>query len=282
MYRVRVRVPADARITVEEMLLGITEASSSTVVEGGETEVLGYSRQPPDTHAFEQALEGVGIPAPTCLLEPVPDEDWVSRGLARLPPVRAGRFVLRGRHLPACSSGRNDICIDAGPAFGTGHHPTTATMIEMLAHLAQRRFRPQLALDMGTGAGALAIVMARLWRCPVLAADNDPAAVRCARENVVRNGVARWVDVVEADGYDAIGSVFDVVAANLFARPLRVMAPALARSLSTRGYAALSGLLVRQRLPVLRAHVDQGLTVRRTVRRDNWLTFLLARSHAPR
>lgn len=281
MYRIRVQVPADARITVEEMLLGITEASS-TVVEGGEAEVLGYSRQPPDTRAFEQALEGVGIPTRICLLEQVPAVDWVTRGLARLPPVRAGRFVLRGRHLPACSSARNDICIDAGPAFGTGHHPTTATMIEMLAHLAQRRFRPQLALDMGTGAGALAIVMARLWRCPVLAADNDPAAVQCARENVVRNGVARWVDVVEVDGYDAIGSVFDVVAANLFAHPLRVMAPALARSLSMRGYAALSGLLVRQRLPVLRAHVDQGLTVRRTVRRDDWLTFLLARSHAPR
>ena len=277
----RVRVPAEARITVEEMLLGISEASS-TLVEGSEAEVFGYSRQPPDTSAFEQALAGVGIRTRTCLLEPVPDDDWVTRGLARQPPVRAGRFVLRGRHSPACSATRNDICVDAGLAFGTGHHPTTATMIEMLAHLSQRGFRPQLALDMGTGAGTLAIVMARLWRCPVLAADNDQAAVLCARENVVRNRVARWVDVVEVDGYDAISSVFDVVAANLFADPIRAMAPALARSLSTRGYAALSGLLVRQRLPVLRAHIDQGLIVRRTVRRDDWLTFLLARSHAAR
>ena len=281
MYRIRVRVPAEARITVEEMLLGISEASR-TLVEGGEAEVFGYSRQPPDTNAFEHALAGVGIRTRTCLLEPVPDDDWVTRGLARLQPVRAGRFVLRGRHSPACSAARNDICVDAGPAFGTGHHPTTATMIEMLVHLAQRGFRPQLALDMGTGAGTLAIVMARLWRCPVLAADNDQAAVLCARQNVVRNRVARWVDVVEVDGYDAISSVFDVVAANLFADPLRAMAPALARSLSTRGYAALSGLLVRQRLPVLRAHIDQGLIVRRTVRRDDWLTFLLARPHAAR
>ena len=279
MYRIRVRVPAKARITVEEMLLGISEASS-VLVEGDEAEVFGYSRQPPDTSAFEQALAGVGIRPRTCLLEPVPDDDWVTRGLARQPPVRAGRFVLRGCHSTACSTARNDICVDAGLAFGTGHHPTTATMIEMLVHLAQRGFRPQSALDMGTGAGTLAIVMARLWRCPVLAADNDQAAVLCARENIVRNGVARWVDVVEADGYDAMGSVFDVVAANLFADPIRSMAPALARSLSTRGYAALSGLLVRQRLPVLRAHVDQGLTVRRTVRRDDWLTFLLARSRA--
>ncbi|MDE0373499.1 MAG: 50S ribosomal protein L11 methyltransferase [Rhodospirillales bacterium] len=281
MYRIWMRVPADARITVEEMLLGITEASR-TVIEGSEAEISGYSRQPPDTRAFEQALAGVGIRTRTSMLEPVPDDDWVTRGLARQPPVRAGQFVLRGRHSPACSAARNDICVDAGPAFGTGHHPTTATMIEMLVHLAHRGFRPQLALDMGTGAGTLAIVMARLWRCPVLAADNDQAAVLCARENVVRNRVARWVDVVEADGYDAISSVFDVVAANLFADPIRAMAPALARSLSTRGYAALSGLLVRQRLPVLRAHVGQGLTVRRTVRRDDWLTFLLARPRAAR
>ncbi len=276
MYRIRVRVPAEMQTAVEEMLLGIADATRVRI-DGDDVEVFGYSYRQPNAGEFAAALTGTGIRAQAFQLETVPDDDWVTQGLTRLPRVRAGRFVLRGSHLPAHLTARYDICIDAGPAFGTGHHPTTAMVIEILTGLAQRRFFPRLALDVGTGAGVLAIVMARLWRCPVLAVDHDPEAVACARENVARNRVTRWVDVVEADGCDATGQVFDAIAANLFAAPLRVMAPRLARSLSTGGYAALSGLLVRQRLPVLHAYANQNLAVRGVARREDWLTLVLAR-----
>ena len=216
MYRIRVRVPASMQTTVEEMLLGIADATRVRI-DRDDVEVFGYSYRRPDASKFAAALTGTGIHTAACQLETVPDDDWVSQGLANLPCVRAGRFVLRGSHLPAPPTVRHDICIDAGPAFGTGHHPTTAMVIETLAGLALRRFRPHRALDIGTGAGVLAIVMARLWRCPVLAVDHDPDAVAYARENVVRNRVTRWVDVVEADGCNATGDVFDVIAANLFA-----------------------------------------------------------------
>jgi ribosomal protein L11 methyltransferase len=281
MYRIRMRVPATLQSAVEEMLLGIADATRVRI-DGNDVEIFGYSHRQPDANKFAAALSDTGIRAQAFRLETVPDEDWVTQGLTSLPYVRAGRFVLRGSHLPAHLSARHDICIDAGPAFGTGHHPTTAMVIEVLTGLAQRRYRPRFALDVGTGAGVLAIVMARLWRCPVLAVDHDPDAVACARENVVRNRVTRWVDVVEADGCDAIGCVFDAIAANLFAAPLRVMAPRLARSLSQSGYAALSGLLVRQRLPVLHAYASQSLAAQRVVRRGDWLTLLLARSRARR
>ncbi len=281
MYRIRVRVPAELQAAVEEMLLGIADATR-VQIDGDDVEIFGYSHRQPDADNFAAAMTGAGIRTQACQLETVPDVDWVTRGLTSLPCVRAGRFFLRGSHLPAPLTARHDICIDAGPAFGTGHHPTTAMVIEILDRLAQRRFHPRLALDVGTGAGVLAIVMARLWRCPVLAVDHDPDAVACARENVARNRVTRWVDVVEADGCDATSHVFDAIAANLFAAPLRVMAPQLARSLSTSGYAALSGLLVRQRLPVLHAYANQNLAVQRVVRREDWLTLLLARSRARR
>ena len=281
MYRLRVRVPAGLQAAVEEMLLGFADATRVRI-DGADVEIFGYASRPPNAGTFAAALAGAGIRARAIELATVPDDDWVARGLARLPSVRAGRFVLRGSHLPAHPAARHDICIDAGPAFGTGHHPTTATAVETLTGLARRRFRPRLALDVGTGAGVLAIVMARLWRCPVLAVDHDPDAVACARENVARNRATRWVDVVEADGGDATGHAFDVIAANLFAGPLRGMAPRLARSLSPGGYAVLSGLLGRQRLPVLRAYADRNLAVRRVVRRRDWVTLLLARSRARR
>ena len=281
MYRIRVRVPAKLQTAVEEMLLGIADATRARI-DGDDVEIFGYSYRQPNAGKFAAALDGTGIRARACRLETVPDEDWISRGLACLPSVRAGRFVLRGSHLPASLTARYDICIDAGPAFGTGHHPTTAMVVEALTGLAQRRFRPRFALDVGTGTGVLAVVMARLWRCPVLAVDHDPDAVACARENIVRNRVTRWVDVVEADGCDATGNVFDVIAANLFAGPLRVLAPRLARCLSTGGYAALSGMLMRQRLPVLGAYANQNLAVQRMMRHQDWLTLLLARPRARR
>ncbi len=281
MYRTRVRVPAGRRIAVEEMLLGLADATSTRIL-GDEVEICGFSRRRPDAARWRSVWSATGIPIRSVRLDSVPDDGWAARSLVRLAPARSGRFVLRGSHLPISSPTRHDLCINAGPAFGTGHHPTTSVMIEMLDRLAGQRPRPRRVLDLGTGAGTLAIVMARLWRCPVLAIDNDPDAVACARDNVARNRVGRWVEVVEADARRPTGRRFDVVAANLFADLLRGVAPHLAGSLSTGGSLVLSGILLPQRLPVLRSYVRHGLTVRRTVRRETWITLLVDRSRARR
>ncbi len=277
MYRIQVRVPAAQRVAAEELLLGIADATSTRIVDE-DAEICAFSGRRPDDRTVRTNLTATGITARSLRIDTVPDHGWTARSLRRLPPVRAGRFVLRGSHHPVSAPLRHDICIDAGPAFGTGHHPTTAAVIGLLDHLAGQRPRPQLALDMGTGTGILAIVMARLWRCPVLAVDNDPAAVSCARENVARNRVAGWVDVIEADGDRLMGGRFDVTAANLFAGPLRRTAPQLAGSLAPGGSLVLSGLLRPQRLPVLQSYVRRGLSVRRTVHRNPWITLLLDRS----
>ncbi len=277
MYRIRVRTPVHARAAVEEMLLGITDFTSTEIIDN-EVEIAGFSRSPPDTSDLIAAFQDLGIRSRVSEPEEVADDDWVARGLRRLPAVRSGRFVLRGSHLPAAERRFDDICIDAGEAFGTGHHPTTATAIELLSCLARGRLRPHALLDMGTGAGTLAIVMARLWKCPVTAVDNDPVAVRCATENAVRNRVAHQIRVVEADGYRSVQGPFDIVAANLYAAPLRTMVPELLRCLGRRGQAVLSGLLDHQRMPILRAHAAAGMVPRRIIRRDGWVTLHLARA----
>lgn len=219
--------------------------------------------------ALADALRRAGAAPESWRVVPVPERDWVAASLAGLPAVRAGRFLVRGGHVPARA--RSDIRIEAGRAFGTGHHPTTRAALEALARMTLRRRRPRRCLDVGTGAGTLAVAMARAWRVPVLAVDSDPEAVACARANAAANGVARWVEGRQGDGCGGFPDAsFDVVAANLFAAPLRRMAGDFARVLRPGGTAVLAGMLEDQWRAVALAHAARGLAVRAGARRDGW------------
>src|SRR6202020_3304204 len=94
-----------------------------------------------------------GIAGRDVTVEPLPDQDWIRLSQQGLPPVRAGRFFVYGAHdqgkVPA---GVIPIKIEAGLAFGTGHHETTALCLSVLSDLARKRgFRN--VLDLGTGTG---------------------------------------------------------------------------------------------------------------------------------
>jgi ribosomal protein L11 methyltransferase len=146
-----------------------------------------------------------------------------------------------------------------------------------------RRCRFRRALDIGTGSGILAIAAAKLLHCPVLAGDIDRAAVRVAQHHVRRNGLAGRVRVIVAPGYRSrmVRRVkYDLVFANILARPLALMAPDLARAISPGGAAVLAGLLKRQEALVLAAHRAQGLDLQRRLVIDGWSTLVL-RSRQP-
>ncbi len=196
-------------------------------------------------------------------VEALPETDWVSAGLKVLKPIAAGRFLLHGSHdrwhVPASAM---RIEIDAGRAFGTGHHPTTTGILRVLDRLTRRRrfLRP---LDLGTGSGVLAIAMAKVLRRPVVATDIDPVAIAVALENARRNGVAGLLRLAVAPGVEARlirdHAPFDLVAANILAEPLCQLAPRLAPFIAKGGTLVLSGLLLHQRERVAAAYRAQGL-----------------------
>ncbi len=209
----------------------------------------------------------------------LPDADWVRKSLEGLPPVRAGRFLVHGSH----DRGRRrasdtPIEIEAGLAFGTGHHGTTAGCLLALES-AFRRQAFRNALDLGTGSGVLAIAIAKRWRVPVLATDIDPVAVRVATENAQLNGVAGLVEMRTAAGFAhpafARWRPFDLIVANILAEPLSRLAPELARHLAPGGTVILSGLLPYQGRRVIAAYRNQGLRLVRRRVRDAWLTLEL-------
>jgi ribosomal protein L11 methyltransferase len=213
--------------------------------------------------------------------ETLEDIDWVTKSLEDLKPVRAGRFLVHGAHdRDRLRVGDIGIEIEAGLAFGTGHHGTTAGCLEMLTDVL-RRERPRNALDLGTGSAVLAIALAKLAGIPVLATDIDPVATKVARENVRLNGVVRLVHAVTAAGFHnpafALNAPFDLIVANILARPLMKLAPEMARHLTPGGSLVLSGILDRQRDAVVAAYVGQRFRHARTTHREGWVTIHLKR-----
>jgi len=210
--------------------------------------------------------------------EHLPERDWLAENRNAFPPLRLAGFWIRGSHVTArAPAGMVEIEIDAASAFGTGEHASTAGCLRALDWLAKRG-RPGRPLDIGTGSGILAIAAAKLLHRKVLASDIDREAVRVARHHVRRNGLAGEVRVIEAPGYGSrsVGrSRYDLVFANILARPLGAMAPDLARALMPGGRAILSGLLRRQEAMVVRPHRAQGLTLERRFVTGEWSTLVL-------
>ena len=213
--------------------------------------------------------------------ERLPDIDWVTKSLEGLRPVRAGRFLIHGSHdRVARRPGDIAIEIEAGLAFGTGHHGTTAGCLLMLERVV-RAERPRNALDLGTGSAVLAIALARLAHIPVLATDIDPVAVRVARENIRINEAASYVAAVTAPGFHhpafAAAKPFDLIVANILARPLMRLAPEMARHVTPGGSLVLSGILDGQRRAVIAAYAGQRFRHVSTLHREGWSTIHLKR-----
>lgn len=215
----------------------------------------------------------------------IPDVDWIAKSLEGLQPVHAGRFVVHGSHdRGKARAGEIAIEIDAGQAFGTGHHGTTAGCLEVIEQVMRSR-KIRAALDLGTGSGVLAIAARKLAPIPVLATDIDPIATRVARENVRKNGIAPGtapgITLETAPGFHHTvfrrHGPFDLIIANILARPLMRMAPQLAAHLAPGGQVVLSGILAGQRWKVLAAYNGAGLRHVRTIWRNGWVTIHLDR-----
>ncbi len=259
----------------EDPVLGERTIDASEVAPG-RWEVLIYFDGAPDK-AERAALARHGRFA----IAELPETDWVAKSLQGLKPVRAGRFLVHGRHdRGALKPNDLGLEIEAGQAFGTGHHGTTTGCLIAIEREAKTRVIRN-ALDVGTGSGVLAIALARLAKARVLASDIDPVATQVADENVRLNGVAAFVRCITAAGLAgrafARRAPYDLIVANILAGPLAALAPAIRRAIAPGGTVILSGLLPAQRARIVAAYRGTGLVLVRSLIVDGWLTLVLRR-----
>ena len=242
----------------------------------GYLELLFADRVREDEWVAALGLEGEAF---TVHYAPLPDEDWIAMSLKGLPAVAAGRFVVYGEHeRDKLKAGQIGLWIEAGPAFGTGHHGTTKGCLQALDRLYEAGLAPRRILDLGTGSGLLAIAAAKLWpAADILATDIDPESVEETAVNAARNDTA--FEAVTADGFEHAvfeGRSFDLVLANILAGPLIELAPEIASVLEPGGTVVLSGLLEEQADGVTAAYVAQGMALQRSELVDGWGVLVLA------
>jgi ribosomal protein L11 methyltransferase len=231
----------------------------------------------------EEAEAARGVPALALgLIAPLPQQDWVRQSLEGLAPVAAGRFFLHGGHdRHRRRPGGIPLEIDAGTAFGTGHHGTTEGCLLALDRILKRRI-PDRILDVGCGTGVLAIAAARATGRPAIASDIDPEAVRVTLSNAALNRVKPLITSFAAAGLGhpriAAQGSYDLIFANILARPLVALSTGLARALSPGGELILSGLTLEQMRWIEATYLTRSLALAFRIRRGNWATLVFTKA----
>jgi len=213
------------------------------------------------------------------VVEALADRDWVTLSLEGLPPVCAGRFIVAGSHaLAATSPGKTAILIEAGPAFGTGHHGTTLGCLLGFKYVL-RRTVPRQVLDVGTGSGVLAIAAIKAGASRAIGTEIDRDSVRVANENAAKNHLGKRFRayLTRSANSHIIQSAapYDLIFANILAQPLIGLSASLCKLTANNGHVILSGLLTRQEPLVRAAYTGRGLNLVKRIRRDGWSTLVL-------
>jgi ribosomal protein L11 methyltransferase len=223
------------------------------------------AREADHMHILAAACAQVGVaPLPDCRAEPVGDEDWVRLSQSQFDPIRISeKLWIVPSWATAPDPRAVNLVLDPGLAFGTGSHPTTRLCLQWLARTIRGG---EHVLDYGCGSGILAIVALRLGAREALGVDVDPLALAAARANAVRNRVeARFVNTETTPDFQA-----DLVAANILANPLILLAPQLAGYLKKGGRIALSGIIEAQAEEVMAAYAT-SFAIRVTASDEGWV-----------
>ncbi len=244
-----------------------------------------YFADAPDEDFIRDLIRPViGAQADVAEFRTIAEQDWVRASLEGLKPVRAGRFLIHGSHDREVRRA-NDLAIEieAALAFGTGHHGTTLGCLR--AYVAERKRRRRATSSMSAPAPASWLfAAAKELRQPVVAGDLDGEAVITARENARLNGLGPWLKLYHAAGTRHRMADrrrhFDLVFANILAKPLRLLAPSLAGVVSEGGTLVLSGLIERDVPGVLSAYRHQGFALAKRGTIEGWVHLVLRRGGA--
>ena len=221
----------------------------------------------------------------------LPEEDWVVTSQQGVEPIRAGRFYI---HTPDYSPSEDpalrSFAIPASQAFGTGQHETTAGCLAMLTAMKRRGVVARTIADIGTGTGLLAFAGMQLWpSAQATASDIDPVCLPVVERNMVANAIREGAGAGEltmliADGMDdallQARAPYDLLIANILARPLIDLAPAFAAVVPPGGSVVLAGLLETQEGDVRAAYRRAGFRLAARIVNGDWSILWLRRRNA--
>lgn len=205
----------------------------------------------------------------------VEEEDWQNAWKEHFHPLRIGRHLVICPTWRTVETSESDILIhlDPGMAFGTGHHPTTRTCMEIL----ERDTKPgDRILDVGCGSGILSVVAVKVGAASALGLEIDPVAARAGEENVRINGIGDKVQIVQGTLPSPLAEArsFDIVAANISAKVVTNLAQHLIDSVAIRGKLIAGGIIEPHVEDVTKALNAVGASIDETFIDGDWVTLL--------
>jgi ribosomal protein L11 methyltransferase len=235
-----------------------------------------HAPSPADADLFEHAARSASADA-RVETEPLPNVDWSEEWKRGLHVQRLGQLFIAPPWLAGDLDSERTIVIDPGMAFGTGEHATTRGVVRLMQRVLAAGDR---VADLGAGSAVLAIAAAKLGASHVAAIEIDHDAIGNAEENIVRNGVADRVVVVEGDAATLLPLVAPVqlITANIISSVLTDLLPVMARALAGGGHAILSGILIDEREMMVRALLGGGWRIVAEDQEDNWWTATVSRT----
>ena len=247
----------------------------------GLEQYVGYKGPGFVEHDLQEKAAAAGIELPPFQTEFLESKNWLKENVIKFAPVEVEDFIIYGIHekdIPP--SDKVTLRIYAATAFGS-EHQTTKSCLRAISHLNRLGAAHRNILDMGTGSGILALAAAKLGpdAARITAVDIDPEAVAVTRQNARDNHLEKYLTVAVSNGYNSDlvrnNAPYDIIIANILARPLIEMAPQLNQALAPGGFCILSGFVDDQEDWVIGEHTKLGLKLVELYKLDNWRAALL-------
>jgi ribosomal protein L11 methyltransferase len=265
---------------LENFATDFFEVYSIDYQDDGKLCLTGYMPKDYQEKDLLEAAKNYGIVLPAYETQFLQSDDWLTENVIKFAPVETKDFVVYGIHENSVDTkGKIGVKVYAATAFGS-EHQTTKSCLEAIADIDELRTDVKTVLDVGTGSGVLAIAAAKLWKnAKIVAVDIDDESVIVAKQNAKDNSVEQQIEVAYSDGYSSEivkkNAPYDVIFANILARPLIAMAEDMAKSLKKGGYAVISGFIDDQVEWVVGEHEKYGLKLKKLYELDNWRAALL-------
>ncbi len=271
-------VPEDLQNFAEEFF----EVVANDYTDDGLEQLVGYLRNSVSERDMLNAARNFGVNLPEYTIEKLQSNDWLADNVIKFAPLEVAEFLVYGIHEKNVDTkGKIGVRVYAATAFGS-EHQTTKCCLQGISDINKTIGSAKKILDVGTGSGILSIAAAKIWKnAQIVAVDIDDESVEVAKQNAIDNGVEKQMTVAYSDGYSSAivqqNAPYDVILANILARPLIAMAKDMAENLKIGGYAVISGFIDEQVDWVVGEHQKFGLELQKIYEMDNWRAALLKR-----
>lgn len=275
-FKPLIQIPEDLQSFAENFF----EVVANDYTDEGMEQLVGYLRNNVSVDDMRDKAAEAGIELPEYEIEKLQSDDWLADNVIEFAPIQVADFLVYGIHEKNVdTSGKIGVKVYAATAFGS-EHQTTKCCLRGISDINTLVGEAYNILDVGTGSGILSIAAAKLWRnSQITAVDIDEESVIVASQNAKDNDVNERMIVAYSDGYSSEtvqkNAPYDVILANILARPLITMAKDMANSLKIGGYAVISGFIDDQVDWVVGEHEKCGLELQKTYEEDNWRAALL-------